>query len=702
MGVKKQDILELLSSKPKQEFSFDELVEVFKITTKARKKLLPHIQSLVNTGSIKKTEKGLYIFVEEKDRKPKKPSIKKTTAHIVVGRFVKTPVGFGFVVSPEEEQDVYIDKHEVLWNGIMHGDVIKIEKKRQKGGKVNGSFIEFISRRDSKVIGRLIDYFGSLAVEVRNTGDIIMVQHGRLNRARKGDWVELEIKKWPQKRTLPYGEVVKIIDQDPYIVINEYGLRDEFSSKVLAMTNDIKEPPQEDELYNNEFITDDSGIKRKNLSKTDIVTIDGADARDFDDAVYCEKDSKGYRLFVSIADVSHYVRVNSLIDDEALQRTSSVYFPDRAIPMLPEKLSNEVCCLKPQKYRYTMTAEILFDHKGSVIKSKIYPSVIKSHMRLTYEQAQEMIDSKHPLMQNMYELYLLLRKKSINRGTVFLDIPEPVFTMDAKGNVTAISKRPVYASHSLIEEFMIAANIQAARLMKSKGMGIFRAHQAPDAEKLKEYAELAMEYKVKFDPSWNRAKQISDYLKKIQKNPARSLLNRSLLRSLKKATYSESKEQGHFALALKDYSHFTSPIRRYPDLMVHRLIKTKGLYKEEDLKRIAELCTQGEIRAMEAERSINKIKQARYMQDKIGNSFKGEISGINDRGLYIELKDVFIEGFLVFSRVSYESLIFDRSKMAVLGKGKKPRFKLGDLINVVLIDVDVFKGEIEFGIRDHT
>ena len=700
MSVKKQDILSVLESNPKHEFSFDELVKIFKISTRPRKKLLPHMQSLINTGAVKKTEKGLYIFVEEKERKPKAaPRPKKDIKHTVVGKFVKTQQGFGFVISPEEDSDVFIDRHEVHWSGIMHGDIIRVEKERERGGKVSGKFVEFISRRDSKIIGRVIDYQGSLAVEARATGDVMMVQHGRLNRARKGDWVEAEIKKWPSQRTLPYGEVVKIVDQDSYIVIKEYKLRDEFSDAVESEAQSIKEPSQDEKDYNGEFITDEKGIKRKNLTKLGIVTIDGADAKDFDDAVYCEKEGDKFKLFVSIADVSHYVLPGTQIDNEAMERTTSVYFPDTAIPMLPHGLSNEVCCLKPARYRYTMTAEILHDSKGSVIKSRIYPSVIKSSARLTYEDAQEMIDKKDPRMEAMYELYMLLRKKSFNRGTVFLDIPEPIFDINDKGNIIGVKKRPVYPSHSLIEEFMIAANIQSARLMKSKGLGVFRVHEVPSLEKLKEYSDLAGEYKVHFDPSWNTARQLSNYLKKIEKHPARSLLNRALLRSLKKASYSNSKELGHFALALKDYSHFTSPIRRYPDLMAHRIIKgTK--YKEEDLKAICERCSEGEIKAMEAERSITKIKQARFMEDKIGKSFQGEVSGINDNGMFIELSEVFIEGFLPFSSLGYERFIFDRSKMAVFSKGPKPRFKLGDKINVIVMGVDIFKGEIEFSIRN--
>lgn len=701
MSVKKQDILSVLESNPKHEFSFDELVAIFKITTRPRKKLLPHIQSLINIGAVRKTEKGLYIFIPDKERKPKTTGgPKKTVKQTAVGKFVKTQQGFGFVISPEEDSDVFVDRHEVLWNGIMHGDIIRVEKKRERGGKVSGKFVEFVSRRDPKIIGRIIDFQGSLAVEARDTGDIMMVQHGRLNRARKGDWVEAEVKRWPTQRALPYGEVVKIVDQDSYIVIKEYKLRDEFPASVKGDAQRIMEPPQEDALYDEDFITDDKGVRRRNLSKLGIVTIDGADAKDFDDAVYCEKDGDKFKLFVSIADVSHYVLPGSQIDNEAMERTTSVYFPEIAIPMLPHELSNEVCCLKPLRYRYTMTAEIFFDRNGAVIKSRIYPSVIKSSARLTYEDAQEMIDKKDPRMEAMYELYKLLRKKSFNRGTVFLDIPEPFFDINEKGDIIGVKKRAVYPAHSLIEEFMIAANVQSARLMKSKGKGVFRVHEAPEPEKLKEYSELAGEYKVHFDPSWNTARQISSYLKKIEKHPAKSLLNRSLLRSLKKASYSNSKETGHFALALKDYSHFTSPIRRYPDLMAHRLIKDKSLYKEEDLRSICERCSEGEIRAMEAERSITKIKQARFMEDKTGKTFSGEISGINDRGMFVELQDVFIEGFLPFSNLGYERFIFDRTKMAVFSKGPKPRYKLGDKISVVVTGVDVFKGEVEFGIRN--
>ncbi|MCX6113178.1 MAG: RNB domain-containing ribonuclease, partial [Proteobacteria bacterium] len=380
-----------------------------------------------------------------------------------------------------------------------------------------------------------------------------------------------------------------------------------------------------------EMYTDERGVKRKNLSLIPTVTIDGKTARDFDDAVSYKNMGDDHLLYVSIADVSHYVMPNSAIDKEAQKRTTSVYFPDRAIPMLPESLSNEICSLKPNRYRYCMTAEMLFDKHGHVKNTKIYPSVIKSSYRFTYEKAQKIIqpdfngagpkdldisdvDQKiKKMIKGMFSLYLILRKNSEKRGTLFLDIPEAEIIVDEKGNIQDIKKRPVWDSHTLIEEFMVSANIQTAKKMKETGKGVYRIHEKPNPEKLQNYADIARIYKTAFDPLWENAGDLSTYLKGLEKNPARSLLNKMLLRSLKKAKYSSARDIGHFALALVDYTHFTSPIRRYPDLIVHRILKGANYYDENTLKYFADMCSQGEINAMEAERSITRIKQARYM-----------------------------------------------------------------------------------------
>jgi len=724
MGVKKQDLLELFQSNPDKKFTFEDIVKVFRVNTKPRKKLMPYIQSLLNTRDIFRDIDGRYKLNKDKKIKteagagalPQRRGNSKP-AIIAIGRFIKNQAGFGFVATAGDFDDVYLDKQQVEWNGLMNGDVVKVKvdfNPRQR--KYAGTFIEFVARRDNTLIGRLIQHHGGFAVKVRGTNEVVTIQHGQLQHARKDDWVEVEIKKHSTGRAPAMCEVKKIVDDDDYVVIKELGIRDTFEEKVLAEAEKIKEPEQNNSFYDADNITDDKNNKRVNLSKFNFVTIDGEDAKDFDDAVFYRKTEDGYKLYVAIADVSHYVLQGAAIDAEAYERTTSIYFPDRAIPMLPNNLSENICSLKPDRYRYVFTFEIRFDEKGNVKNSKLYSAVIKSKARLTYTAVQKILDPKFTaplgmepnldnvtpeikeMLHGMCTLYKLLRNKSKTRGTIFMNVPEAQIIINDDGTIKNIVERPVWDSHSLIEEFMIAANIEAAKKMKAQNLGIYRVHEQPDPDKLKSYAETARLYKIAFDPLWKHAQAFSKFLDGLKDNPAKGLLNKLFLRSLKKAQYSNL-PQGHFALALLDYTHFTSPIRRYPDLMVHRLLKNvMHGYTDEKVKVAADHCSDGELKSQSAERSIVKIKQARYLENKIGEEFLGEFCGFNDYGAFVQLKDIFIEGYLPFSNMGHEMLTFDESRMALTGKQGKVRYRLGDDIKVYVSNVDVFEGRIEFSL----
>lgn len=680
MGIKRKDILSVFKDN-KVEKTFEEIVDILKINSKPRKKLMPLLNSLVSENILAK--KNTKYFLLEKSSKK------------LIGRFMKSSEGYGFVSS--EDGDVYLSKQEVSWNGIMDGDIIVYKKIfDKKNSKYFAKFVSFESRK-KKIVGKLISESGAFFVELRKSSDKVKIERGRLSGARDSDWVEVEIKTWPYQNNFAYGEVLRKIDSDFELVINDHGLRSTFSNELLKEANSIQEPSQDEKDYKLDLI-DDGKEKRKNLTHLDFVTIDDEDAMDFDDAIYCEKQENYFKLYVSIADVSHYVSKDSLIDKEARMRTTSVYFPGFVIPMLPERLSNKICCLEEGKYRYTMTTEFLIDNSGIVKERKIYKSVIKSKKRLNYKNVQTTIDKKDVIYEEeinnlilvFYDLYKLLVKKAIKRGKINLNIEEAKVIVDAKGDIKDIKKRESLDAHKLIEEFMILSNIATA--LKTANLGIYRVHEKPSDESLSSFSEIAKAYNANFNPDWRSPKEIISFLNSIKGKPYEKVLNKMLLRSFKKAKYS-SENLGHFALSLENYSHFTSPIRRYPDLITHRLIKNSKSYDKEELVKISDETSVGELKAMNAERDVVKIKQARFLEKRIGEIFKAEISGFSDYKVFLELKDFFIEGFSFYSN----EFTYDSSRMEIRKKNKI--LKLGDELEVELLKVDVFSGNIEFIIK---
>jgi ribonuclease R len=700
MGIKKKDILSLFKKSKKKELSFNDIKRHFNIKSKPRKKLMPILKAMAFDGKliIKNDKFSVLEGIEES----------------VVGDFIKAKDGYGFVVNKDGE-DLHVSRHEVMWHGIMDGDKVRVIKKFDKVKKrVYAEFIDFISRRSKTIIGRLISHFGHFAILTRQGNETINIEKGRIKGARVGDIVEGKITSWPYKKSLAKGEVLKVIDLDIDLIIKDHNLRQDFPKEVLEKQKFLKEPSQNESDYKTDFIVDEKGAKRKNLSNILTFTIDGSDAKDFDDAISFEKKVNGFILYVSIADVSSYVFKNDVIDKEASLRTTSIYFPGFVIPMLPENISNNICSLKEDRYRHTMTAEIHYNTDANMSSYKIYPSVIKSKKRLNYHEVQKIINPKTKGLNKdtniknisksikdkileMYEFYKILKEKSKKRGKLNLDIAEANIILDSKGDILNIEKRKTFSSHQIIEEFMIQANIVAAK--KIKNSGIFRVHEEPSEEKMENFSKIAKNYNVSFDLNDYSSKKLSSFLDKIKEKPYEKLLNIMLLRSLKKAKY-DNVNLGHYALSLNDYTHFTSPIRRYPDLLIHRLLKNSKAYQEKDLSFISENVSKGELTAQKAERDIIKIKQARFLEDKVGKSFEGNVSGFSLNAMFVELKTYFIEGRLSFSSIGKEFFIFNQSKMELVSENKKIKFKLGDKIKVVLKSVNVFSGEIDFIYKD--
>ena len=496
-------------------------------------------------------------------------------------------------------------------------------------------------------------------------------------------------------------------DVEAEVILRKYGLTNSFPANVMAEVKSVPLEVVESDLHN-----------RVDLRSRTVVTIDGETARDFDDAVCIEKTAAGYRLWVSIADVSHYVKEGSAIDAEAYERSTSVYFPDRAIPMLPEALSNGICSLNPKVDRLTMTAEIDFDNDGRPTKKSFYESVIKSAERMTYTNVKKLIDGDDAAIKSRYahiladiklmaELAKKLTARRFEQGSIDFDLPEPQIIIDIKGKVEDIVRSERNEAHKLIEEFMLSANRAVAEEFSRRGLPfIYRIHEPPDEESVSEFADFIATFGIKFTPGG--PKSFQEALAKFDGRPEEKLINHVLLRSMKQAVYSDD-NLGHFGLAFEDYTHFTSPIRRYPDLIVHRLLKrlVKKAYSKEEQARMEAVLPEAAVhtssrerKAMEAEREIADLKKCQFMQDKVGDVFDGFISGVTNFGFFVELKDFFVEGLVHVSTLADDYYVFDPKRHALLGERAGRKFMLADPVKVKVAAVGLERRRIELVLFD--
>ena len=452
------------------------------------------------------------------------------------------------------------------------------------------------------------------------------------------------------------------------------------------------------------FISKKEIRKRRNLTELTCFTIDPEDAKDFDDAVSIEKiENGGFLLGVHIADVDHYVNKNEHIDKQALSRGTSIYLPDRVIPMLPSKLSENLCSLKPDENRLALTVMIKIDAQGNITEYEIFESIIKSKARLSYESAEELIfsNNKHTeissAIKTMYKLSRILDKKRLDRGYIDFDVPEVKISLDENGKVFDIQKKRRLSSHVLIEEFMLLANQCVAEyITKKKIPMIYRIHETPDDIKIKDFALLAKTLDYRFDQNKSEdPKYIQRFLHRTNGEKHHVLISHTLLTCMQKAIYS-TKNVGHFGLALKCYTHFTSPIRRYPDLIIHRILKNKFKNRIDNLTEIAGIASEREQIAVKIERETIKLKQVEFMKNKVGDIFKGVISGVQPYGLFVELNDTLAEGLIHVSALKNDYYTFSEKQFALVGRRTKRRFHLGDPVRVQVVKIDVNKRLIDF------
>jgi ribonuclease R len=523
--------------------------------------------------------------------------------------------------------------------------------------------------------------------------------------------VVAEITRYPTERARPEGRVIHILgypddpEVEPQIIIYKYDLPHRFSPSALKEARNIPLIPSPQEYRD-----------RVDLREVPTFTIDGENAKDFDDAVSIEEERDGgIRLYVSISDVSHYVKEGTALDEEAYLRGTSIYFPDRAISMFPAELSNEVCCLHPRSDRLTLTVELGYDARGERRGIRFYPSVIRSDERLTYTYVKKiLVDGdadledrfRHilPSLELMARLSQELRQRRMERGAINFDLPEPEIILNLQGETEDIVRAERNLAHQIIEEFMIAANEALAHFMEKKGLPfIYRTHEPPKREAIEEFRRFISHLGYRMEKNSDHSpKAFQKILSGVKGRPEERVVNDVLLRSMKWAKYS-AKNQGHFGLASDAYTHFTSPIRRYPDLIVHRLLKRvlsnkEGKILEEELRKKAEHLSQRERVAMEAEREIVDRYQVRFMREKIGEEFEGVISGVTAFGFFVELNDIFVEGLVRVTSLHDDYYHYHEKQYCLAGERTHKTFRIGDEVRVRVDRIDVERRHIDFGL----
>ena len=699
---RKKEVLRFIRDGAGRPVLMKELVKLLGIPKEERKMLRRLLDEMVRAGELVRIKGGRYGV-------PSK-------MNLVVGRLQGHPDGFGFVIPEDDGEDIFVKARNL--REAMHGDrvVVRIEGFKP-GGKREGTIIRIIERANKAVVGRFEKgkNFGYVVPGDERITHDIYIPKGADSGARDGDVVLAEITAYPVGMRNPEGKVVNVLGRadDPEVeiqaIIIKHSLPSVFPDDVMDEAERIGEVVDVEEVKG-----------RRDLRDMTTVTIDGETARDFDDAVSVRREKNGnIRLWVSIADVAHYVSEGSALDREAYNRGTSVYFPDRCIPMLPERLSNGICSLNPGVDRLAVTVEMEFDEKGSRVFRAFYPSIIRSDFRMTYREVKKiLVDGDEGLARKfapaihdlkiMEELCSRLKSYRERRGCIDFDLPEPQIILDIEGGVEAIVRSERNLAHMIIEEFMLAANEAVASFLSEKKLPLlYRVHEEPDQEKLEDFRLFIHNFGYRLKGGRLKPKDLQNLLREISGRPEERTINHVLLRSMKQAVYSE-KNIGHFGLASDEYCHFTSPIRRYPDLVVHRVLKeavsergmTPGRKKrlEEVLPRMAEETSVRERRAMEAEREVVDLMKARYMLDKIGEEYRGFITGVTVFGLFVELEELFVEGLVHVSSINDDYYHFDEKGHCLIGEKRKRMFRIGDEVAVRVERVDTGKRQIDFSL----
>jgi ribonuclease R len=672
----------------------DDLLDILLIEHEEEDLFSRRLRAMERDGQIMRNRKRAICVMDKLD--------------LVKGKVQGHPDGFGFLIPEDGSADMFLSEKEM--HQVLNGDVVLVRQAgMDRRGRPEAKIVEVLVRANNRVVGRLYEEHGIqfVVAENRRITQDILVAAGGAGEAKTGQVVILEIIKHPDKHAQPIGRIVQVLGNyaDPgmeiEIALRKHDLPYEFPNDVEKQAKAISP-----------VVSAEDWAGREDIRHLPLVTIDGETARDFDDAVYCEPERGGYRLVVAIADVSHYVQTNDALDREAIVRGNSVYFPRRVIPMLPEELSNGLCSLNPKVDRLCMVCDMHVSNSGEIGKYRFYPSVMYSNARLTYTQVAEMLAQPNgelaksnasivPHLQHLYELFQKLLKARAKRGAIDFETVETQMIFTDQGKIERIVPVIRNDAHKLIEECMLAANVCAAGfLQEHEHPVLYRIHQGPTPEKLEALREFMKEFGLGL--TGDDEPQAADYsklLNKIKGRPDAGLLQTVMLRSLRQAKY-EPENIGHFGLGYEAYTHFTSPIRRYPDLLVHRAIKAVLQGKQyKPAQKWSELgihCSMTERRADDATRDVEAWLKCFYMRDHLGSVFTGTVSSVTSFGMFVSLDDLYVEGLVHISELGKDYFHFDAAKHHLLGERTGQSYRLGDRVEVRVVKVDMESTKIDF------
>lgn len=702
----RESIVEILNDALYKPMDERELISAAGIERKKVGEFLSELDSLEMEGIVYKTRKNRYVLPEK--------------VGLVAGRLVRNKKNFGFVIPFKDEKrrgDIFIPASAML--GAMNGDTVMVsitsEDVKNGAGSREGEIKKILSRNSYKFAGVFEGNKKYGFVTDTGAGEDFFIASKDIGKAKNGDCVVIKVLKWPEHGRSAEGRIVEVLgskkDSEAMLqaLVYQHGLRQEFPEKVIQEAENISEEISAEEI-----------IGRRDLRDKTIVTIDGASAKDLDDAVSVEKNERGnYILGVHIADVAHYVKQGSKIDREALKRGTSVYYINKVIPMLPERLSNGVCSLNSGIPRLTLSCEMEISPKGEVVSHAVFESIIQTKERLVYTDISDILENDDEGLKERYseilpdiflmqELAEILRRKRMSSGSIDFDLDEAYIEVDKEGSVLSIRAAERRTANRIIEEFMLKANETVSEhFFWLEIPFVYRIHEKPDAEKISALKDFLwnLGYSLKGSAENIHPKALNDIIESIKGDPQEQVVNTVILRSMSKARYSENAE-GHFGLGFKYYSHFTSPIRRYPDLLIHRIIKeyirgswddSKERFYKAFVPEAADISSERELAAERMEREAEKLKMAEYMSRHIGEEYDGIISGVLSSGFFVEIGNL-IEGFVRVSTLTDDYYVLEKNQYRFLGERTRKKYALGDRVRVVVAEADPEKREINFEI----